>query len=91
MVGMDQSRTEKTLPLREANQSFARIVREVEAGAAFTITRKGAPVARIVPVEGAGRRLTQEQEAALARTRARMATGWPLAAGPLDRDAIHER
>jgi prevent-host-death family protein len=82
---------ERTLPLREANQSFARIVREVEGGAAFTITRNGAPVARIVPVEGAPRRLTAEQEAALARTRARMAAGWPLAAGPLDRDAIYER
>jgi prevent-host-death family protein len=88
---MNRPPTEKTLPLREANQSFARIVREVEGGAAFTITRNGTPVARIVPVEGAPRRLTPEQEAALARTRARMAAGWPLAAGPLDRDAIHER
>ncbi|HWE99322.1 MAG TPA: type II toxin-antitoxin system Phd/YefM family antitoxin [Caulobacteraceae bacterium] len=82
---------EKTLSLREANQAFARIVREVEGGAAFTITRNGAPVARIVPVEGAPRRLTPEQEVARARTRAQMAGGWPLAAGPLDRDAIHER
>jgi prevent-host-death family protein len=83
--------TEKTVALREANQSFARIVREVEAGAAFTITRNGAPVARLVPVAGAPRRLTPEQEAALSRTRARMAKGWPIAAGPLDRDAIHDR
>lgn len=88
---MNQPPVERTLPLREANQAFARIVREVEGGAAFTITRNGAPVARIVPVEGASRRLTPEQEAALARTRARMAAGWPLAVGPLDRDAIHER
>jgi prevent-host-death family protein len=83
--------TEKTIPLREANQSFARIVREVEGGAMFTITRNGAPVARLVPVAGAPRRLTAEQEAALARTEARMAVGWPLSAGPLDRDALHER
>ena len=87
MICMSQPRVEKTLPLREANQAFARIVREVEGGAAFTITRNGAPVARIVPIEGAPRRLTPEQEAALAR----MAAGWPIAAGPLDRDAIHER
>ena len=82
---------EKTLALREANQAFARIVREVEGGAAFTITRNGTPVARLVPVAGAPRRLTPEQEAALSRTRARMAVGWPIGAGPLDRDAIHER
>jgi prevent-host-death family protein len=84
---MSRPPIEKMLPLREANQAFARIVREVEGGAAFTITRNGAPVARIVPIEGAPRRLTPEQEAA----RARMAAGWPLAAAPLDRDAIHER
>ena len=88
---MHQPPTEKTLPLREANQSFARIVREVEGGAAFTITRNGTPVARIVPIEGAPRRLTPEQEAALARTRARMAAGWPMSAGAPDRGAIHER
>jgi prevent-host-death family protein len=88
---MDQPKAEKTVALREANQSFARIIREVEGGAAFTVTRNGEPVARIVPIEGAPRRLTPEQEAALARSRARMATGWSIAAGPLDRDAIHER
>ena len=88
---MSTPQAEKTLPLRKANQSFARIVREVEGGAAFTITRNGTPVARLVPVAGAPHRLTPEQDAALSRTRARMAAGWPLAAGPLDRDGIHER
>lgn len=81
----------RTLPLREANQAFARCVREVEAGAEFVITRNGRPVARLVPVEGSTRRLTPEQEAARARTRARTATGWSIGAGPLDRAALHER
>jgi len=80
----------KTITLREANQAFARCIREVEAGEEYVITRKGEPVARLVPI--AGRRvLTPEQEATLARTRARMAKGWPIGAGPLDRDALHER
>lgn len=80
----------KTISLREANQGFSRCIREVEAGADFVITRKGEPVARLVPI--AGRRiLTPEQEAALARTRERMKKGWPIGAGPLDRDAAHER
>jgi prevent-host-death family protein len=80
----------KTVTLREANQSFSRCVREVEAGEEFVITRNGKPVARLVPMSGE-RILTPEQEAALARTLARMKKGWPLNAGPLDRDSLHER
>ena len=80
----------KTITLREANQAFARCIREVEAGEEFVITRKGEPVARLVPI--AGRRiLTPEQEAARARTLARMKKGWPIGAGPLDRDALYKR
>lgn len=80
----------KTISLREANQGFSRCIREVEAGEEYVITRRGEPVARLVPL-GGRRVLTPEQEAALARTRARMEKGWPIGAGPLDRDAIHER
>lgn len=40
----------KTLTLREANQGFARCIREVEAGEEFVITRNGTPVARLSPV-----------------------------------------
>ncbi len=88
---MSSSSAEKTVALREANQAFARYVREVEGGAAFTITRNGTPVARLVPVEGAAHRLSPEQEDARARSRARMQTGWPIGAGALDRDELHER
>ncbi|HXC89782.1 MAG TPA: type II toxin-antitoxin system prevent-host-death family antitoxin [Stellaceae bacterium] len=80
----------KTISLREANQAFARCIRAVEAGEEYVITRKGEPVARLVPVSG-HRVLSPDQEAALARTRARMDKGWPIGAGPLDRDALHER
>jgi prevent-host-death family protein len=76
--------------LREANQGFARYVRAAEAGQAFVITRNGTPVARLAPV-GRGRELTAEQRAALARTHARMERRWQLEAGPIDRDALHER
>jgi prevent-host-death family protein len=79
----------KTIGLREANQAFARCIREVEAGEDFVITRNGQPVARLVPVTGQ-RVLTPEQEAALARTRARMEKGWPIGAGPLNRDELYE-
>ena len=79
-----------TISLREANQRFARCIRQVEAGVEYVITRNGRPVARLVPVVGR-RTLTAAQEAALARTRSRMAKGWPIGAGPLDREALHER
>ena len=56
----------KTLTLREANQSFARCVRAVEAGEEFVITRNGTPVARLVPV--AGQRVLALQAACRAGT-----------------------
>jgi prevent-host-death family protein len=80
----------KIVTLREANQAFARCIREVEAGAEYIITRNGQPVARLAPISSR-RVLTAQQEAALARTRARMEKGWPIGAGPLDREALHER
>ncbi len=80
----------KTITLREANQAFARFVRDVEAGENYVITRNGVPVARLDP-SGGQRALSPAGEAALARTRARMAQGWPLAAEKLDRDDLHER
>ena len=80
----------KTISLREANQAFARCVRDVEGGEEYTITRNGEPVARLLPIRQR-RVLSAAQQAALARTRARMAQGWPIEAGPLDRTALHER
>jgi prevent-host-death family protein len=78
------------LTLREANQSFARCIREVEAGEEFVITRDGTPVARLTPVNKR-RVLTPTQQAAWERTRQRMDEGWAIGAEPLDRDALHER
>jgi prevent-host-death family protein len=80
----------KTISLREANQAFARCVREVEAGAEYIITRNGLPVARLVPI-GGRRVLSAEQQATRARARTRMEIGWPIGAGPFDRDSLHER
>ena len=43
-----------TLILRDANQTFARCMLEVEAGEEFAITRNGTPAARLSPVNVAG-------------------------------------
>jgi prevent-host-death family protein len=79
----------KTITLREANQTFARCIREVEAGEEITITRRGQPVARIVPVRRR-RVLTPEQEAALARAEVIMREGWDLGIGRFNRDELYD-
>ena len=81
-----------TISLRDANQRFAQYVREVEAGAEFTITRNGVPVARLVPVN-AKRVLMPRQQAALERSLARAREGWgaDIPVEPFDRDALYER
>jgi prevent-host-death family protein len=79
----------KTITLREANQTFSRVVREVEAGEEFTITRNGEPVARLVPVRRE-RVLSPEQEAARARALERMKKGWRLGGERVNRDELYD-
>lgn len=58
----------KTITLRDANQQFSKIVREVEeSGREYVVVRNGKPTVKITPVEQRPRKLTPEQEAALAR------------------------
>jgi prevent-host-death family protein len=81
---------DKEVALREANQQFARYVRAVEAGETFVITRRGRPVARLVPVEPGKRVLTPEQQAARERALERMRQGWDLAGYKFNRDELYE-
>jgi len=58
----------KTINLRDANQQFSKLVREVEeSGREYVVMRNGKPAVKISPAEPAKRKLTAEQEAALAR------------------------
>jgi prevent-host-death family protein len=79
----------RTITLHEADQNFSRVVREVEAGEEFTITRDGEPVAKLVPVRRE-RVLTPEQLAAVERTRRRMEKGWPLNIGRINREELYD-
>jgi prevent-host-death family protein len=82
---------DKIITAREANQNFAKVLRDVETGKRFTVTRKGRPVARIIASPKAGRRvLTPVQERALERFTERMRAGWPLGIKKVDRDEIYE-
>jgi prevent-host-death family protein len=84
---------DEEIALREANQQFARYVRAVEAGHSFVITRRGKPVARLVPVEPGRRVLTPEQQAARARALERMRRGIDLGERrePFDRASLYDR
>ncbi|MDQ2802208.1 MAG: type II toxin-antitoxin system prevent-host-death family antitoxin [Pseudomonadota bacterium] len=81
-----------TISARDANHHFARFLNEVEAGNDFVVTRNGVPVARIVPERLADgrRRLTSEQEEALASSMAMLRQGWPLGIEKLDRNSIYD-
>lgn len=82
---------DKIITAREANQNFAKVLRDVETGKRFTVTRKGKPVARIIASPKAGGRvLNPEQERALDRFTGHMRKGWPLGIKKVDRDEIYE-
>jgi prevent-host-death family protein len=81
---------EKTITAREANQNFARVLREAEEGSEFVVTRRGRPVARIAPITTKGRRvLTAEQQRVLDRMIKRMRRGWDLGGEKFNRDSIY--
>lgn len=74
---------------REANQRLSELLSRVEGrGEGFLVTKRGRPVARILPVEEGSGRLTAEQEAALDRI---LGTEWDLGGERLDRDALYDR
>jgi prevent-host-death family protein len=82
---------QRSVSAREANQQFSRILRDVEAGAEILVTRRGRPVARIVPAQPSReRQLTPEQEAAHARSMARLRKGWDLGGGKFNRDELYD-
>lgn len=70
----------------EANRSFSRILREVEAGATVTVTSHGRPVARIVPVDVEA----EAREAASERLFEWLATRKPVIVGPWTRDELYD-
>lgn len=76
--------------LRQINQELARYVKSVEQGDEVIITRRGKPIARLVPI-AAERRLSPEQSAALARSLERMRRGYSLGGRMPARDELHER
>ncbi len=78
------------ISLREANQHLSRYIKTVEQGQELVITRRGKPVAKLIPV-AVKRQLSPEQMAALERTRERMRLGRDLGGRMPPRDELHGR
>ncbi len=75
---------------REANQQFSRLLGEVADGQEVVITRRGKPVASLVPYSGAPP-MTPERKAAIERMIKRMRRGYNLGGVRVNRDEIYDR
>ncbi len=76
--------------LREINQHLSQYIEAVSQGDEIIITRRGLPVARLIPIQKK-RSLTMEQKAAWKRTSLRMKKGYSLGGKKFKRDDAHER
>lgn len=80
----------RTVPLMTANQQFSKLVREVEQGESVVITRRGRPVARLVP-HSADKTADPEWIAAYRRMVARMEEGVSLGGLKIVREELYDR
>ena len=78
------------ISLREANHHLSTYVDAVEKGHEVVITRRGRPVARLLPYTRS-ERLTAAQEAAWKRTLARLRKGYRLGGAAPSRESLHDR
>ncbi len=79
----------KTVPAREANQKFSKLLTEAANGEEVVITKRGKPVARLVPV--CQTQTEEERERAIKRMVKRMRKGLHLGGRKFTRDEMHER
>lgn len=80
----------RTVSLMTANQEFSRLIKEVEHGEAFLITRRGRPVARLVP-HRTDKTADPEWAAACQRMMAHLEEGASLGGLRVDREELYDR
>src|SRR3954447_23453271 len=79
----------EAIGLREANQDFSGLVERVaRTGRGVLVTKRGVPIVRILPIEGADDALTADQAAILDRV---LGEKLPLVPWRFDRDELHDR
>ena len=80
----------RMISLMTANQEFSRLIREVEQGEGFLITRRGRPIARLVP-HVADKTADPEWAAAYRRMMARLDEGASLGGLRIEREELYDR
>ena len=80
----------RMVSLMTANQAFSKLIKEVENGEGFLITRRGRPVAKVVPHTAAGA-ADPGWTAAFERMMARLEEGASLGGLTVDRNALYDR
>lgn len=80
----------RTVSLMTANQKFSRLIREVENGQGVVITRRGRPVAKLLP-HTADKTDDPEWKATYDRMMTRLREGASLGGLKIDRDELHDR
>jgi len=78
------------IPLRTANQEFSRLIKDVENGEAFIITRRGKPIARLEP-HAVDKMDDPDWRAAYEAMVKEMGTGVALGGLRIDRDDLYDR
>ena len=81
---------QEIVSIRDANQNLSRYLERVEQGAEIVITRRGKPIARVLPIENQSD-LSDAQRAARERLRERMDRGYALGGVRVDRETLHDR
>ena len=79
-----------TVSLKTANQQFAKLIKEVERGEVFLITRRGRPVARLVP-HTADKTTDSGWVAAYRRMMERLDKGASLGGLKVKREDVYDR
>ena len=80
----------RTVSLMTANQEFSRLIREVEHGQGILITRRGRPIAKLLP-HRADKAEDPEWAAAYARMMAQLGEGASLGGLKVTRDELYDR
>lgn len=80
----------RTVSLMTANQNFSRLIKEVEQGEGFLITRRGRPIAKLVP-HTTDRTADPEWAAAYRRMMARLDEGASLGGLRVRREELYDR
>ncbi len=78
----------RTVGAREANQQFARLLREAEGGEEIIITRNSLPVARLSPIDS--KRDEKRRDAAWRRLEKLMEQGLDLGGRRWTREEMHD-